>query len=90
MPSAHFEGKQQPQPMSIQQRVAECLARPTMILCVCHRIPAKRIVRLVEDGRARTMADVMAQCGAGSACNCCEEQIDALITALRERSEGRG
>jgi len=56
------------------------------ILCHCHGLSHRVIRRAVEDG-ARTIADVGAECRAGTLCAGCHPSIDEVIDETVSRLE---
>jgi bacterioferritin-associated ferredoxin len=55
------------------------------MVCLCHGVNERRVVREIERG-AGTIGEVADACGAGSCCMACHPTIDDL---LAERSRTR-
>lgn len=59
----------------------EFAGSPT-IVCFCLAVSEREIVAAIRAG-AQTPQDVAAQCGAGTGCGSCREDIEALLARLK-------
>jgi NAD(P)H-nitrite reductase large subunit len=75
-----------PLPRTPEERVEEMLSHPTMILCSCHRIPARAVMKAVGEEPTEDVERLMELCGAGGGCRCCAEDISRLACALLKGS----
>ena len=57
------------------------------LVCLCHGVNERRIVREIERG-ACTIAEVGTACGAGTCCMGCHSTIDELIDERSVASVG--
>ncbi len=53
-----------------------------MIVCICHRVSDGAVAGAVDSG-ARNLEEIAHATGAGTACGCCVEAVEALV---RERA----
>jgi bacterioferritin-associated ferredoxin len=54
-----------------------------MVVCHCKAVNDKAIRGLLADGRARSLEDIAARCGAGSRCGGCVPTICELVDGHR-------
>ena len=54
-----------------------------MLVCLCHGVNERTVVRLVQDG-VDTVEGIGRRCGAGTGCGACVEEIEDLIAGSGE------
>jgi bacterioferritin-associated ferredoxin len=52
-----------------------------LLVCHCHEVGDKAVRKCIREG-ARTVAEVGASCGAGTACGGCRPALEELVSAL--------